>query len=287
MCPNTSNTVIVTQEDGVVCNHSISLEGLTHCNHERADTHIFLHPKHTAADGNNTIMSKASDTDVLVISVSALLILRDLGVEKLWVAFGQEQKKWILINDRSPSIGLEKSICLLFIHAFTGCDVVSAYHGKGEKTAWHTWNAWPEASTVFRKLSQYPPVLGKDDQSILEKFVVIMYDISIATKNRSYDSSPSPPPTTQAALILHSKRAAFQAVCIWGQETTIFQMETKSLAYWGWKKQDDIWQMFWTVFPPIAQSCQQPMKSGCKTEFRGSFLGYICVAAIAAATIYS
>jgi hypothetical protein len=89
MCPNTSNTVtvIITQEDGVVCNHSISLEGLTHCNHERADTQIFLHSKHTAADGNNTIMNKAIDTDVLVISVSVLLILRDLGVEKLWVAF--------------------------------------------------------------------------------------------------------------------------------------------------------------------------------------------------------
>jgi hypothetical protein len=29
-------------------------------------------------------------------------------------------------------------------------------------------------------------------------------------------------------------------------------METKSLAYWGWKKQDDMWQMFWTVLPPIA-----------------------------------
>jgi hypothetical protein len=40
MCPNTSNTVIVTQEDGVVCNHSISLEGLTHYNHERADTQL-------------------------------------------------------------------------------------------------------------------------------------------------------------------------------------------------------------------------------------------------------
>jgi hypothetical protein len=50
-----------------------------------ADTQIFLHSKHT-------IMNKASDTDVLVISVSALLILQDLGVEKLWVAFGQEQK---------------------------------------------------------------------------------------------------------------------------------------------------------------------------------------------------
>jgi hypothetical protein len=73
----------------------------------------------------------------------------------------------------SPSIGLEKSICLLFFHAFTGCDVVSAFHGKGEKSAWQTWNVWPEESTVFRKRSQYPPVLGEDDQSILEKFVVM------------------------------------------------------------------------------------------------------------------
>jgi uncharacterized membrane protein len=70
---------------------NLSLEGLTHCNHERADTQIFLHSKHTAADGN-TIMNKASDTYVLVISVSVLFILQDLGVEKLWVAFGQEQK---------------------------------------------------------------------------------------------------------------------------------------------------------------------------------------------------
>ena len=87
MCPNTSNT-----EDGVVCNHSISLEGLIHCNHKRADTQIFLHSKHIAADGNNTIMNKASDTDGLVISVSVLSILHDLGVAKLWVAFDQEQK---------------------------------------------------------------------------------------------------------------------------------------------------------------------------------------------------
>jgi hypothetical protein len=42
--------------------------------------------------GNTTIMNKASDTDVLVVSVSALIILQDLGVEKLWVAFVQGQK---------------------------------------------------------------------------------------------------------------------------------------------------------------------------------------------------
>ena len=108
MCPN--NTVIVTQEEGVVCNQSISLEGLTHCNHEEADTRIFLHSKHAAANGNKTIMIKASDTYVLVIAVSVLPILQDLGVEKLWVAIGQGQSlKWIPIHDISPSIGPEKS----------------------------------------------------------------------------------------------------------------------------------------------------------------------------------
>jgi hypothetical protein len=40
-----NNTVLLTQEEDVVCNQSISLEGLTHCNHERADTQIFLHSK--------------------------------------------------------------------------------------------------------------------------------------------------------------------------------------------------------------------------------------------------
>lgn len=40
MCLN--NTAIVTQEEGVIYKHSISFEGLTHCNHEKADTRICL-----------------------------------------------------------------------------------------------------------------------------------------------------------------------------------------------------------------------------------------------------
>jgi hypothetical protein len=225
MFPNTSNTVIVTQEDGVVCNHSISLEGPTHCNHERADTQIFLHSKHTAADGNTIIMNKASDTDALVISVSALFILQDLWCRTTVGRIWSRTKKWILINDRSPSIGLAKSICLLFIHAFNGCDVVSAYHGKGEKTAWHTWNAWPEASTVFRKLSQYPQVLGKDDQSILEKFVVIMYDISSATKTGHMTHPPQPHP--------QHKQLSFYILSV--MHTKQFAYGDKKLLYVKWK----------------------------------------------------
>jgi hypothetical protein len=60
--------------------------------------------------GSKTIMIKASDTYVLVIAVSVLPILLDLGVETLWVAFGQAQKKRTPIHDISPSIDLGKSI---------------------------------------------------------------------------------------------------------------------------------------------------------------------------------
>ena len=57
MCSN--NTVIVTPEKGVVCNQLIiSLEGLTHCNHEEADKRIFLHSKHAAAGGVGRLWSR-------------------------------------------------------------------------------------------------------------------------------------------------------------------------------------------------------------------------------------
>ena len=51
------------------------------------------------------------------------------------------------------AIGPEKTSGILYFHAFTGCNVVSAFHGKGKKSAWHTWNVCNDASTVFKKLA--------------------------------------------------------------------------------------------------------------------------------------
>ena len=59
-------------------------------------------------------------------------------------------------------------------HAFTGFDTVSAFRNKGKKTAWQTWDVFPEASPIFAKLSQYPPILDDGDLEILERFVVLM-----------------------------------------------------------------------------------------------------------------
>lgn len=273
-----TNIVIVTRLEGVVCNRPISTEGLAPCNHEEADTRIFVHARHAVAEGFRSIMIKANDTDILVISVSVLSSFQDLGLQTLWIDFGQgKNQRWIPIHDICRSIGYGKSQGISFFHAFTGCDIVSAFRGKGKKTAWQTWNVCPEVTSVFAKLSKYPPVINDSDQDILEMYVIAMYDKSsptaninnarldlFARKQRSYESIPP----TRGALIEHTRRAAYQAGCIWGQ-SIISNMETECPGEWGWNKMGDIWQIVWTKLAPIAQSCQQLTKCGCKTECCG------------------
>ena len=129
-------------------------------------------------------------------------------------------------------------------------------------------------SPVFKKLSQYPPVVERADLSILEKFVVVMYDKHSATysvdearlnlfarKQRSYDAIPP----TRASLVQHVKRSAFQAACIWGQ-ATVCKMHEVNPGNWGWEKNGEVWQVLWTTLQPIAQSCEQLTKCGCKTD---------------------
>ncbi len=53
------------------------------------------------------------------------------------------------MDDIVATIGPEKTSGILFFHAFTGCDVVSAWiRGKGKKSAWQTWNVCNDASSV-------------------------------------------------------------------------------------------------------------------------------------------
>ena len=117
-------------------------------------------------------------------------------------------------------MGPEKAGGILFFHAFTGCDVVSGFRGKGKKSTWLTWNVCDDVTETFKKLSNCPPEVSNDDLQKLETFVVLMYDRSssatcvnearldlFARKQKSYDAIPP----TRAALKEHAKRAAYQS----------------------------------------------------------------------------
>ena len=272
------NVVIVTKEEDAISNQDMSLREVTPCSHKEADTRIFVHARHAAEEGSKVLIVKASDTDVLVIAISVLPSLQAIGLQQMWIAFGQGQHlRWIPVHDLCVSLGPQKSTGILFFHAFTGCDVISSFRGKGKKSAWQTWDVCDEASDVFTRLSQYPPTVDDDDLTTLEKFVVMMYDRSntargvddarldmFARKQRPYEAIPP----TRAALHQHVKLATYQAGYIWSQ-SLVRQPETQSPADWGWTKTGDRWQIFWTTPPLIAESCQQLTKCGCKTECCG------------------
>ena len=276
LCPE--NVVIVTKGEEALSNKSISLENLSPCNHEEADTRIFTHALDAAKQKAKSVLIKANDTDILVVAVSNFAILQDAGLEMLWIEFGHGHSiRWLPIHDMVLNLGPEKSKSMMFFHAFTGCDVVSAFRGKGKKTAWQAWDVCPEVTHVFKKLSSYPAVIEDADLNLLERFVINMYDKNstadkvdevrldlFARKQRSYDAIPP----TSASLVQHVKRSVFQAACIWGQ-ATVCKMQIESPANWGWQKDGEVWKVLWSKLPAIAESCQQLTKCGCKTDCRG------------------
>ena len=41
-------------------------------------------------------------------------------------------------------------------HAFTGCDTVSSFSGRGKKTAWDTWMTFGDVTRAFCALAATP-----------------------------------------------------------------------------------------------------------------------------------
>jgi hypothetical protein len=117
-------------------------------------------------------MIVSSDTDVAVIRIS---LFAQLEVEQLWIAFGKGKDfRWVSIHDIAKTLG-PRARALPFFHAFSGCDTVSAFTGKGKKSCWQAWNIFPDETEVFSRLSTPIDNVGSDCLDI-EAFVVIMYD---------------------------------------------------------------------------------------------------------------
>ena len=124
----TGNIVFVTRAENVVCNLRVDLNNLAPCNHEEADTRIFVHVRHSVEKGNKVVLVKANDTDILVIAISVFSSLREIGLQKLWIEFGQGKNvRWIPVHDICECLSQDRIEEISFFHAFSGCDTVSAF----------------------------------------------------------------------------------------------------------------------------------------------------------------
>ena len=127
-----------------------------------------MHARDAAIEGSKALFIKANDTDIVVIAVSVLQQLREIGVVTLWTAFGYGVgMKWIPIDELLSAIGAARASGIMYFHAFIGCDVVSAFGGKGKKSAWQTWDVFDEVTETFSNLRQFPTEVTDTDLNTL------------------------------------------------------------------------------------------------------------------------
>ena len=214
------------------------------------------------------------DTDVVVLAVA---VCHQVPVEELWVCIGTGKNlRYIAAHSIANVLGPNKCEALPGFHALTGCDQTSAFASKGKKTAWETWNVFPEATPAFTTLSH--ACTEKDlleALPLLEHFVALMYDKTCSSigldearkelftrKGRPIDLIPP----TSAAFLQHVKRSAFQAGHIWGQ-MLVPAPTLPSPVDWGWmKSSSDSWEPRWSTLPQASRCCLEFLKCGCRPE---------------------
>ena len=276
-CPS-GIQVIATKHENVLSNvrseHAISL--LQPCDHEEADTRIFLHVLHASQAGHSKIMIRSTDTDVLVIATH---LFQQLAVEELWIAFGVAKNlKHIPIHELHYSLRPSLASGLTFLHAFSGCDSTSAFMGIGKTTVYNKAVKAPDTVLVaFKELSTNPATLSEETFAVIESFVVQMYgadstkDINstrhqLVARGKTIDRVPP----TKESLRQHTKRAAFQAGHVWACSLKTIQ-NRPPFNEWGWQHSEDGSALipFWTVLPPKSATCNQLIKCTCKSGCRG------------------
>ena len=148
--------------------------------------------------------------------------LNNIKPDELWVAFGtRSHSRYIPVHELTASLNSRMCSTLHVFYAFTGCDIVSSFGGRGKKTAWVTWQSYPEATDALEDLLLLQDVIGEHTMSTLERFVVLLYDrtsditmindcrkqLSIRKSRILENLTP-----TKAALQQHVKRPTYQAI---------------------------------------------------------------------------
>ena len=263
--------ILATHDVDVVSNPPICIsDSLAPCLHEEADTRMLLHAYHASETGLKNILLRTVDTDVVVIAIACF---DRLHVATLWIAIGVGSYfRYIACHEIANSFGPDKSRALTLFHAFTGCDTVSSFAGRGKKSAFDTWMVYPDATSAFLQLLSLTGPITDDIMLSIERYVVLMYDrtsqaVSVnacrkdlfARKGRAMESIPP----TRDALIQHLMRAIHQASHIWDQ-ALVCKAPVYCPSKWGWELVEGKWNPVWMTLAPASQVCNELLKCGCK-----------------------
>jgi len=138
--------------------------------HEEADTRILLHALHAANAGYAVVIS-SEDTDVLVIS----LALKSSIASPLFIkTTKQSRTTYVDISKVCQMVGSQVCSALPGFHAFTGCDSVSAFFGKGKVKALKLVSKTKAFVNLFQEIGMHWQ-LGEELFNEIQRFTCAMY----------------------------------------------------------------------------------------------------------------
>ena len=111
------------------------LTNLSPCLHEEADTRLLLHVADAVKKSHRKLCVRTVDTDVVV---NAIAMFNQINPDELWLAFGIGSNfRYIPIHEVASGMDPQNCVVLPVFHAFTGCDTVLSFGGRGIKTVWN------------------------------------------------------------------------------------------------------------------------------------------------------
>jgi hypothetical protein len=188
--------------------------------HEEADGRLLLHADHAAKEGYKAVLIFSVDTDVFIL---CLAFQKRINASLFQKCGSKNRTKLLDIEKIAAHIGQEVCDALIRLHAFTGCDTVSTFAGKGKVTALKKISS-EKAYNIFARLGSewnLTDILMAE----LERFTCCMYAPKVTTvlinelryqlfcaKKGEIESHLLPP--CLDSLKKHAERANYQAA-IW------------------------------------------------------------------------
>ena len=121
----------ISAQDVLSSTRQAELSNLTPCSQEEGDTRLILHAADTVAQGKRRVSVRTVDTDVMVFAAT---FFSQMKPDEMWIAISTGKNfRFGPIHEIVSSLTPKACSSLLAFNAFTGCDTVSSFGGRGNK----------------------------------------------------------------------------------------------------------------------------------------------------------
>ena len=248
---------------------------------EEADTRLILHAKHAADKGFRVVVIVCEDTDVFIMALS---FSKDMHCDLYQRRSAGARTEYLDMRKLRLTLGDEMSEALIGLHAFTGCDTVSAFAGRGKIGPIKQLRKQQQLIDVFRNLGKSWD-LSQEILDDLQAFTCCMYAPTTKTtkvnqlryelffaKRGEVDSGALPP--CDDSLMQHIRRANYQAG-IW-RRCLVSKPDIPEPDGNGWTRAEDgSLEIDWLHRQPAPDAVLEFIACQCKRECKPGDCGCI------------